>query len=150
MSAATVKFISDMLKGMSSAKDVLLAGLAKAEQAQTPSATAKLLTIAIGEELRAVKAAMEKCKLDLQLNSAAILGETDERDAGTMRKLRRLCGYVENSSDTTVRISQDDATHSWFVTVGREGKFHRKPRSYFGDSIDEACDKAIVAGETVE
>ncbi|QIG76532.1 hypothetical protein EVC27_007 [Rhizobium phage RHph_I1_6] len=33
-------------------------------------------------------------------------------------KLRILCGYVENGSDTAVKVYQDDATKEWIVRVG--------------------------------
>lgn len=56
----------------------------------------------------------------------------DER----MKALRRLCGYVENGSDTTVKIYQDDATRSWCVDVGR--------RWYHGPTMLDALDAAIA------
>lgn len=36
-----------------------------------------------------------------------------------VERLRILCGYVENATDTTVKVGQDDATREWFVNVGR-------------------------------
>jgi len=41
------------------------------------------------------------------------------RKAAAFDKLKRLCGYVENGSDTTVKVFQDDATREWFVRVGK-------------------------------
>lgn len=34
-------------------------------------------------------------------------------------RLRILCGYIENGSETTVKIFQDDATKEWIVKVGK-------------------------------
>lgn len=56
----------------------------------------------------------------------------DER----MAALRRMCGYVENGSDTTIKIFQDDATKEWFVKVGS--------REYHGPSMISAFDAAVA------
>lgn len=40
------------------------------------------------------------------------LGLTDTQ---RLNALQKLCGYVENGSDTTVRIFQDDATRDWII-----------------------------------
>lgn len=40
------------------------------------------------------------------------------KDDERISALRRMCGYVENGSETTVKIFQDDATREWFVKVG--------------------------------
>lgn len=53
------------------------------------------------------------------------------------KKIRELCGYVENGSDTSVKILQDDATKSWIVYVGKTW--------YWGNSMREAVDKAYLA-----
>lgn len=53
--------------------------------------------------------------------------------------LRDLCGYVENGSDTVVRISQDDATKDWVVTLGH----HLRPKSAHGSSMVAALKSAI-------
>lgn len=52
-----------------------------------------------------------------------------------MQGLRKLCGYVENGSDTVVKIFQDDATRDWVVKVG--------PKSYYAVDLGTALDKAI-------
>ena len=41
------------------------------------------------------------------------------RKADAFDKLRRLCGYVEDGSATSVNICQDDATKDWLVRVGK-------------------------------
>ena len=38
-------------------------------------------------------------------------------------RLRILCGYVENGSDTSVKVYQDDATKDWVVRVGNKGYY---------------------------
>ncbi len=55
--------------------------------------------------------------------------------------LRRLCGYVENSSDTEVTIFQDDATQWWTVKVKSSAtRTHR----FHGAGFLEALDAAIA------
>ena len=56
----------------------------------------------------------------------------DER----MAAIRRMCGYVENGSDATVKIFQDDATRSWIVRVGN--------RWWHGPSMNDAIDAAAA------
>lgn len=52
--------------------------------------------------------------------------------------LRELCGAVENGSDTTVTLFQDDATRDWMLRVG---KGHAEYASSFGAVIDKAVAK---------
>lgn len=51
--------------------------------------------------------------------------------------LRDLCGYVENGTSTTLKISQDDATNDWVVTVGKDSVFGRS----FKDVVLSAIEK---------
>lgn len=73
-----------------------------------------------------------------------------ERDAESFRKLRECCGYVENGSEQTVRLFQDDATRSWIVKCGDRQMVSSVPaqyssaRSYHGASLNEAIDMAFV------
>lgn len=60
---------------------------------------------------------------------------SQETDALRFRKLRELCGYVENGSDTVVTIFQDDATRDWVCKVGN--------KRYWGRSMEAAIDAAI-------
>lgn len=53
--------------------------------------------------------------------------------------LRHLCGYVENGTDCTVKIYQDDATKTWHVVVGKSTNW------FDGDSMSQALRKAIEA-----
>lgn len=52
--------------------------------------------------------------------------------------IRRLCGYVENGSDTVVTICQDDATKEWMVKVGAG----RQPRYFHGPDLNAALHAA--------
>jgi len=52
--------------------------------------------------------------------------------------LQRLMGYVQNGSETTVTLFQDDATYSYHVKIGQRS-------SYWGGSLREALEKAIEA-----
>jgi hypothetical protein len=63
------------------------------------------------------------------LDSAAI------DDTARLQHLRELMGYVEDGSDSTVRLFQDDATKNFFVKVSK--------RSWFGSSFREAIDESI-------
>ncbi len=49
--------------------------------------------------------------------------------------LRRLMGYVENGSETTVTLFQDDATKDFIIKVGK--------REFYGPSLGQAVDQAI-------
>jgi len=60
---------------------------------------------------------------------------TAEKDAALLKGLRGLCGYVENGSNETVSIFQDDATRDWVVRVDN--------RRYYRDSFTEALTIAI-------
>lgn len=59
-----------------------------------------------------------------------------------VERLRILCGYVENGSDTAVTVFQDDATTTWCVRVGLA--FSSTARRYYGSSMDEAFAKAFA------
>lgn len=48
--------------------------------------------------------------------------------------LRECMGYVQNSSEQTVIISQDDATKTFHIACGKN--------TYWGDSLIEAIEKA--------
>ena len=61
--------------------------------------------------------------------------------AQDMKCLRKLMGYVENGSDQTVELFQDDATRDFFVKTGA----YRKENSYWGHSLHEAIQKAFEA-----
>lgn len=61
-------------------------------------------------------------------------------------KLLEICGYVQNSSETVVTISQDDGTNTFQVEVRGYGKDSEKlARKYWGKSLQEAINKAYDA-----
>lgn len=55
----------------------------------------------------------------------------------TLTKLRHLMGYIENGTSGSVKVSQDDATRSYWVSVGTE--------SWYGDTLEQAINKAYDA-----
>jgi hypothetical protein len=56
--------------------------------------------------------------------------------------IRECCGYVENGTDSSFSISQDDATRSWVVRVGKE--------TFHGDSFSQAIYSASLGQSTKE
>lgn len=73
--------------------------------------------------------------------TAALIQRLAE-DSARLAGLRRLCGYVENGSDTAVTIFQDDATRGWCVRVGIDTNL-RAPR-FYGDGFLDTLDAAIA------
>ena len=67
--------------------------------------------------------------------------EKAEKDAERLRAIRELCGYVEDGSEQTVRIFQDDATKDWLVCFGQNGR-------EFARSFESAIDAAIAQERT--
>jgi hypothetical protein len=51
--------------------------------------------------------------------------------------LRRLCGHVENGSDVSVTIFQDDATREWVLKIS-QGK------RYYAESFTGVIEEAIA------
>lgn len=66
------------------------------------------------------------------------------RDGLRWRRFRKLCGYVENSTEKPVKLYQDDATKGWTIVVGYDS-ISSKPRIYRGDTLDETLDTAYKA-----
>jgi hypothetical protein len=62
------------------------------------------------------------------------MGPQAEVEAQAFRDLHACCGFVANGSDTTVKISQDDATGTFVVYVGN--------RRYWGETLAETLAKA--------
>lgn len=58
--------------------------------------------------------------------------------------LLELCGHVQNGSDTTVKLFQDDATFTYHVKVG-DGMPGCQPRSYYGEGWRGVITEAIDA-----
>lgn len=55
----------------------------------------------------------------------------------TLKSLRELMGYIQNSSDTMVSLFQDDATMSFMLRVGKS--------TYWGNSLENVIEKAFEA-----
>lgn len=79
----------------------------------------------------------------------ALLPVQMQRDADIFRKLQRILGYVENSSEQIVQLSHDDATRTVHLKVKGYGR-ETKERRYWGDSLAGAIRAAIDAGEGSE
>ncbi len=52
--------------------------------------------------------------------------------------LRRLCGYVEDGSNTSVTIAQDDATKDWVLIIG-----NKKQELIFSETFMGLFDAAL-------
>lgn len=65
--------------------------------------------------------------------------DSNARDAERLKGLIKLCGYVQEGSDTIVKLFQDDATMFWHVQLGNRGQSH------YGPSARHAIDAAIAA-----
>ncbi len=68
----------------------------------------------------------------------------DHRDAERWRKLIRLCGYLQDDSQTIVKLFQDDATRTAFIAVGTGSR--RKDYFVDGGSFEAAIDQAPDEG----
>ena len=55
----------------------------------------------------------------------------------TLESLRKLMGYVQNGSDETVYLFQDDATMDFMLRVGN--------KTYWGNYLEQVIDKAFEA-----
>ena len=63
------------------------------------------------------------------------------RQVKTLNHLEQLMGYIQNGSDETVSLFQDDATMSFIIKT----KTYTKENSYWGRSLHEAIQKAFEA-----
>ena len=59
------------------------------------------------------------------------------RKVKTLSHLRELMGYVQNGSDETVSLFQDDATMDYMLRVGK--------KTYWGHSLENVIAKAFEA-----
>lgn len=62
-----------------------------------------------------------------------------QQKAELFDKLVNLMGYVQNGTDQSIKIFQDDATFSYFVAGGTNGRY---TWDEFGSSLEEAIEKA--------
>ena len=60
-----------------------------------------------------------------------------EADVARLRALRELMGDVRDGSETTVTLSQDDATRDFFVRAGKE--------EFYGQGFSGVLDQIIQA-----
>lgn len=47
-------------------------------------------------------------------------GVVSDEDVNLLKGLESLCGFVQNGSDTVIKLFQDDATRAWFCKVGNK------------------------------
>ena len=59
------------------------------------------------------------------------------RKVKTLNHLKELMGYVQNGSDETVYLFQDDATMDYILRVGK--------KTYWGFSLENVIEKAFKA-----
>ena len=59
------------------------------------------------------------------------------RKVKTLNHLKELMGYVQNGSDETVSLFQDDATMDYMLRVGK--------KTYWGLSLENVIEKAFEA-----
>ena len=68
-----------------------------------------------------------------------------EKQPDLRKALRRLCGYIENGTSTSVTIEQDDATKTWVLSVSC-----RKNALFYADTIDDLFDQIQVYADSLE
>ncbi len=64
---------------------------------------------------------------------------TSVRDTELLNGLVDLMGYIQNGSDTIVKVFQDDATRTYHVRIGNTSL----ASTYWGNTFREALEKAI-------
>lgn len=75
------------------------------------------------------------------VNQAVTEFEELQRQAAAYLNLRKLCGHVENGTDTVVTVFQDDATKQWWVKVGTSNR----RKDYYDASLTRALQDAVNA-----
>ena len=101
-------------------------------------------------ELAAIEEARglsETEKLRAQLAASEQRVKKLEKFEQQMKTLQALCGHIEDGSNDSVTLSQDDATGTWHITVGYSP---RKRKSFWGESFDEVFLKAKFYVESTE
>ena len=74
---------------------------------------------------------------DPEVQEMALELLTARKAVQTLESLRKLMGYVQNGSDETVSLFQDDATKDFMLRVGK--------KTYWGNSLENVIDKAFEA-----
>lgn len=85
------------------------------------------------EQAEAALAELQKLHAELGKKNEASLSALI--DARKFRAIRELLGYVEDGSSVAVAISQDDATRSWCVSVGK--------KNHYAPCLSQALDAAL-------
>ena len=76
---------------------------------------------------------------EVAMASQNVEPDKTQKAAARLKTLIDLCGHVQNGSDTTVKLFQDDATGACFVRTGDDIP---AKRSWWGASFGEAIDNA--------
>ncbi|MDI1362557.1 hypothetical protein [Methylotenera sp.] len=63
--------------------------------------------------------------------------EALQREALMFRRLKQFMGYVQNGSDTTVTMHQDDATQTYVLRVGNS--------TFYGMTLEACINQAVAA-----
>ena len=74
---------------------------------------------------------------DPEVQEMALELLTARKSVQTLKSLKELMGYVQNGSDETVSLFQDDATMDFMLHVGN--------KTYWGLSLENVIDKAFEA-----
>ena len=74
---------------------------------------------------------------DPEVQEMALELLTARKAVQTLESLRKLMGYVQDGSDTTVSLFQDDATMDFMLRVGK--------KTYWGLSLENVIEKAFEA-----
>ena len=74
---------------------------------------------------------------DPEVQEMALELLTARKAVQTLESLRKLMGYVQNGSDETVSLFQDDATMDFMLRVGN--------KTYWGNYLEQVIDKAFEA-----
>ena len=92
----------------------------------------------LNEQARLLGISAEK-ELTLHAENKRLKAELAEakKDAERLKGLRELCGYVEDGSSQTIRITQDDATRDWII------RWNDKAEWVFSSSFKGAIDEAM-------
>ena len=74
---------------------------------------------------------------DPEVQEMALELLTARKAVQTLESLRKLMGYVQNGSDETVSLFQDDATMDYMLRVGK--------KTYWGLSLENVIEKSFEA-----
>ena len=81
----------------------------------------------------------EQCEVGTELMSLRVQVRKLTKEAERLKGLRNLCGFVEDGSNESVTICQDDATRDWTIRVGGPGS----RKWWYGHSFENVIDAAM-------